>query len=47
MDIAEIIDILREAIIKKNWDVVKDLLEQLSYGNDDDFDDYLNNEDDY
>ena len=47
MEVSEIIDILREAIIKEDWDVVRDLIEKLSYGNDDDFDDFLNNDDDY
>ena len=46
MDIAKIIDVLRTALDSKDWDLIKSLLEQLSYGDDGDFSDYLTKDDD-
>jgi len=45
MDIGKVIEILRNAIEEKDWEIVKELIEDLLYENDDPLEAYRKDED--
>ena len=45
MDVEKIIDLLREALEEKDWELIKELIDTLLYESDNPFDDYKKDED--
>ena len=45
MDVEKIIDLLREALEEKDWELIKELIDTLLYESDNPFDEYKKDED--